>query len=147
MLKVLIAEDELIIADLLEETLIRNGYEVCGIAGTVDEAVALVESCKPDLAILDVRLARGGRGPEIARKIDQQTLGILYATGNDPKQSTLRRCDGIASISKPYRNEDVLLALEIIYDIMKDGTTTRKLPANICLLPDGAAQPAHVSPR
>jgi len=41
MLKVLIAEDELLIADLLEEALVANGYEVCGIARTVDEAVAL----------------------------------------------------------------------------------------------------------
>ncbi len=69
MLKVLIAEDELMIADLLEETLIMSGYEVCGIARTVDQAVALAELHKPDLAVLDVRLARGGRGPEIARQL------------------------------------------------------------------------------
>jgi hypothetical protein len=41
MLRVLIAEDELMIVDLLEDVLIANGYEVCGIARTVDEAVAL----------------------------------------------------------------------------------------------------------
>ena len=34
MLKVLIAEDNLIIADMMEEILVRNGYEVCGIGRT-----------------------------------------------------------------------------------------------------------------
>ncbi len=42
MLKVLIAEDELLIADQLEEALVASGYEVCGIARTVDDAVVLV---------------------------------------------------------------------------------------------------------
>ena len=41
MLKVLIAEDELMIADMAEETLVKHGYEVCGIARTVAEAVRL----------------------------------------------------------------------------------------------------------
>jgi response regulator of citrate/malate metabolism len=41
MLKVLIAEDELMIADMAEETLVKHGYEVCGIARTVAGAVRL----------------------------------------------------------------------------------------------------------
>jgi len=41
LLKVLIAEDELLIADVLEEALVASGYNVCGIARTVDEAVVL----------------------------------------------------------------------------------------------------------
>ena len=39
--KVLIAEDDLMIADMLEMSLVDSGYEVCGIARTVAEAVAL----------------------------------------------------------------------------------------------------------
>jgi len=41
-LKVLIAEDDLMIADLAEEILVDHGYQVCGIARTVSEAVTLV---------------------------------------------------------------------------------------------------------
>ena len=41
MRKVLIAEDDLIIADMAEDVLIEHGYEVCGIARTVDQAVSL----------------------------------------------------------------------------------------------------------
>ena len=145
MLKVLIAEDELMIADLLEETLITSGYEVCGIARTVDEAVALAERHKPDLAVFDVRLARGDRGPDIARRLSSRgSIGILYATGEDVRHSTLTRADGNASIAKPYRNEDVVRALSIIQEIMSTGTATRSFPVGFRLLPELAARSADV---
>jgi DNA-binding response OmpR family regulator len=144
MLKVLIAEDELMIADLLEETLITSGYEVCGIARTVDEAVALAELHKPDLAVFDVRLARGDRGPEIARRLGGAgTLGILYATGDDARNSTLTHADGNASIAKPYRTEDVVRALVIVREIMINGTATRPFPVGFRLLPELAARSAQ----
>jgi DNA-binding response OmpR family regulator len=146
MLKVLIAEDELMIADLLEETLIMSGYEVCGIARTVDEAVALAKLHKPDLAVLDVRLAQGDRGPEIARQLSGRgTLGILYATGEDARHSTLTLADGSASIAKPYRVEDVVDALVIVREIMTRGTATPPFPLGFRLLPELAPQSAHAS--
>ena len=52
MARVLIAEDDLMIADLLEETLVGHGYEVCGIARTVAKAIALGHLHSPDFAIL-----------------------------------------------------------------------------------------------
>lgn len=137
-LKVLIAEDELMIADWLEETLTASGYQVCGIARTVDEAVALADLHNPDLAVFDVRLARGGRGPEIARRVSNRgTMGILYATGDDVRNSTLTRADGNASIAKPYRNEDVVDALVIVQEIMTGGTVDRAFPTGFRLLPAG----------
>jgi len=144
MLKVLIAEDEVMIADLLEETLTASDYEVCGIARTVAEAVALAELHKPDLAVLDVRLARGDRGPEIARRLSAMTnLGILYATGDDARHSTLTRADGSAAIAKPYMVEDVAHALAIVREIMTLGTATPPFPPGFRLLPAAVLPPAH----
>ena len=57
MLKVLIAEDDVMIADMLQELLVESGYEVCGIGRTVAESVALAQRHKPDLVVIDVRLA------------------------------------------------------------------------------------------
>jgi CheY-like chemotaxis protein len=74
MLKVLIAEDDLMIADMTEEILQTNGYEVCGIARTVAEAVALGRDHLPDLAILDMRLADGGLGTQIAAEPSALTV-------------------------------------------------------------------------
>jgi CheY-like chemotaxis protein len=83
MLKVLIAEDDLMIADMAEESLVDSGFEVCGIARTVAEAVALGRRHRPDLAVIDLRLADGGRGTEIAAQLAPLgRLGVLYASAN-----------------------------------------------------------------
>jgi DNA-binding response OmpR family regulator len=135
MLRVLIAEDQPMIAELLEEVLTASGYEVCGIAGTVDEAVALGELHKPDLAVLDVQLASGGRSPEIARRLNSRgKFGVLYTTGENARTSTLTLADGEAAIAKPYSIEDLVRALEIVQDIATGGTATPPFPPCFRLL-------------
>ena len=141
MLKVLIAEDELMIADVIEDALVENGYEVCGIAATVDEAVALGEKHKPDLAILDVRLAKGGLGPDIARRLKGKgKIGVLYETGDDARNSDLTQTDGEASIAKPYRTEDLVRALVIVQEIVTAGSATPPFPRGFRLLPKSVAR-------
>jgi DNA-binding response OmpR family regulator len=84
-LKVLIAEDDLMIADMVEQILVDAGYEVCGIARTVAEGVGLGRRHKPDLAVLDLRLAGGGLGTEIAAQLcGLGKLGVLYLSANTP---------------------------------------------------------------
>ena len=147
MLRVLIAEDEPMIAYLLGDLLTASGYDVCGIARTVDEAVALGELHKPDLAVLDVRLAGGVRGCEIARRLNGRgKFGVLYATGDDARISMLTQADGEASIAKPYRHEDLLRALEIVREIATGGTATPPFPPGFRLLSESATQFVQTSP-
>ena len=142
MLKVLIAEDDLMIADLVEEVLVDKGYEVCGIARTVAEAVALAQHHKPDLAILDLRLADGGLGTEIAALLRPLgRLGVLYATGNI-SQVVLTTADGDACISKPYRSIDLLRALEIVTEIVATGMALPPFPPGFQVLHPATAPPA-----
>ncbi len=63
MLKILIAEDDLSIADFVQQILLEDGYDVCGIARTLAAAVALSRCHEPDLALIDLRFANGGLGP------------------------------------------------------------------------------------
>jgi CheY-like chemotaxis protein len=123
-LKVLVAEDDLVIAGMIEEALMTNGYEVCGIASTVREAVALGREHRPDLAIIDIRLAEGGLGTEIVTHLqDGPRIGILYASANINQAITLADCD--AYITKPYRVEDLLRALDIVADIAIFGVVAK----------------------
>jgi CheY-like chemotaxis protein len=141
-LKVLIAEDDLMIADLAEEVLVEGGYEVCGIARTVAEAVALAQHHKPDLAILDLRLADGGLGTEIAALLRPLgRLGVLYATGN-ASQVVLTTADGDACLSKPYRSIDLLRALEIVAEIVATGKAFPPFPKGFQVLHPATAPPA-----
>jgi len=145
MLKVLIAEDELMIADMLEEFLTERGFAVCGIARTVEEAVELGELHKPDLAVFDVQLAKGGSGQEVARRLKSRgPLGVLYATGGSRK-SALGPSDGEAVITKPYRMEDVARALEIVHGILIQGSTSGPVPRGFRLLAEPSTAPVGAS--
>jgi CheY-like chemotaxis protein len=141
-LKVLIAEDDLMIADLAEEILIEHGYEVCGIARTVAEAVVLAQHHKPDLAVLDLRLADGDLGTEIAAQLlPLGRLGVLYATGNI-SQVVLTTADGDACLSKPYRSADLLRGLEIVAEIVATGKALPPFPQGFRVLRPATAPPA-----
>jgi CheY-like chemotaxis protein len=116
MLKVLIVEDDLMTANMIEETLVGGGYEVCGIATTVADAVALGRRHMPDLAVIDLQLANNGLGTEIAAQLGGLgKLGVLFASGN---LSTIKltAADGDACLAKPYSAADLLRGLNIVAD-------------------------------
>ena len=134
MLKVLIVEDDLMMADFMEELLVDHGYEVSGIARTVAEAVALAQHSKPNLVILDMRLADGGLGTEVAAQLPSPDRpGILYATGN-MSQVALTSADGDACLAKPYRSVDLLRGLEIVAGIVATGKAQPPFPRGFQLL-------------
>lgn len=135
MLKVLIAEDDLMIADMTEEILVDGGYEVCGIARTVADAVALGRLHRPDLAVIDMRLAEGGLGTEIAAQwADLARIGILYATGN-PVHLMHSGAVGVGCLAKPYSAADLERSLKIVSAVVATGTATAPFPRGFQLLP------------
>ncbi|MDB5651841.1 MAG: hypothetical protein JWL62_3361 [Hyphomicrobiales bacterium] len=69
MLRILIVEDEFLIALDLEDLLTEFGYSVCGIASSADDAEQMAGELKPDLILTDIQLARGSSGIEAARSI------------------------------------------------------------------------------
>jgi DNA-binding response OmpR family regulator len=147
MFKVLIAEDDLMIADMLEDVLTTNGYEVCGIGPSVEKAVALGRQHRPDLAILDMRLADGGLGTEVAAQLcDGPRIGILYASGNIDQVIAMAESD--ACIVKPYDLKDILRALDIVAGIAFGGLVPRPpFPRGFYLLEAHRSpirEPSHV---
>src|SRR5258708_38489302 len=64
--KLLIGEDNPFVAAFLQEALREAGYELCGVAASAKEFVTLAEQEKPDLAIIDVRLAGSVSGLDAA---------------------------------------------------------------------------------
>lgn len=141
MLKVLIAEDDLMIADMAEELLVNDGYEVCGIARTVAEAVALGFRHKPDLAVIDLRLADGELGTQVAAQLGGlDRLGVLYATGN-MAQVILTAANGHACLAKPYRGIDLLRSLKIVSELLATGTAVPPFPRGFMVLHGTPAGP------
>jgi two-component system, response regulator PdtaR len=134
MAKVLIAEDDLLISDLLEDAVENGGYEVCGVATTVAQALAIGRDRQPDLAILDVRLAEGGDGTEVAARLTaSRSIGILYASGNI-EQLLTTAVTGHACLKKPYRPSDVVRALRVVEHMILTGAAPAQLPPGLILL-------------
>jgi DNA-binding response OmpR family regulator len=132
MLKVLIVEDDLMLADFAEEILVEHGYEISGIARTVADAIALARRSRPDLVILDLRLAEGGLGTEVASQLPPLGRpGILYVTGN---MSQVALVHGDACLAKPYRSADLVRGLELVAEIVATGKAQPPFPQGFQLL-------------
>ena len=112
-LRILVAEDETIIRLDLREILERAGFEVCAEARDGEEAVALAESEKPDLAILDVKMPRLD-GIEAARRIlTERPIPIVMLTAYGQQELVSRAVEAgvFGYLVKPFRETDLLPAI------------------------------------
>ncbi len=142
MLNVLIVEDDLSIADLLQESLEADGYHVTGIARTIDEAVLSAKAEHPDVAVVDVRLANGDMGTDLAARLPPGTsTRIMFSTGNSNDRRLLSTC-GDAVMTKPYRLSDVGRGLDIIAELARCGQTKLEFPRNFQLLAPARSEAA-----
>ena len=124
--KVLVVEDELMVADIIEEVLVDAGFQVCGITGSTREAVLLAEQHRPDLAIVDVMLA-DGYGTDVASVLVAQNCGVLYTTGN---ANSVKGSPGHACLQKPFSSQLLAPALDVVSKIARTGATP-VIPTNL----------------
>lgn len=80
--RVLIVEDEVMIAMLLSEIVEQLGYSVCDVASTEAEAVAMASACRPDLIIVDAGLDEGSGVSAMTTILQQRFVPHLYVTGD-----------------------------------------------------------------
>ncbi len=79
--KVLIVEDEFLVAANLQAVIEELGYTTVGIAPDRRSALTLADQ-KPDLALVDVNLNDGPTGPEIGEKLAEMGVSVMYVTAN-----------------------------------------------------------------
>lgn len=114
-IRVVIAEDEAIIRLDLRETLEEEGYQVVGETGRGDQAVELVRSLRPDLAILDIKMPHMD-GLEAARIISEERIcGVLMLTAFSQREvvEDARDAGALAYLVKPYQKSDLIPAIEV----------------------------------
>ncbi|MDB5372496.1 MAG: response regulator [Belnapia sp.] len=134
MLKVLIVEDDFMVADCLEEILSVAGFNVCAITGNVADAITLGEQHAPDLAVIDLHLNDGGFGTEVGAALCERiNVGVLYASGN-PDDPRLRDARGAACIAKPYSASSIVAALHAVSDRTIGRAAWSELPKGLRLL-------------
>lgn len=123
--KILIVEDEAIVALELKLTLEFRGYEIVGIASKADEAVAMALTADPDIILMDVFLKGRHGGIDAAARIrKQRPVPIVYMTGNTHLRSDerLRETEPAAVLSKPPSPGELLTTLE---EVLKNPYPTK----------------------
>jgi DNA-binding NarL/FixJ family response regulator len=114
--KVLIVEDEPLIAENLAMYLNNNDFEVAGIAYDYDEGIFQLQSTKPDIALLDVNLEGEKDGIELGSYIHTNIkIPFVFLTSYSDK-STLDRAKKIQPsgyLVKPFHEKSLLTTLEI----------------------------------
>ncbi|RHW16331.1 response regulator [Sphingomonas gilva] len=126
--RILVVEDEALIAFETEYSLESEGFEVVATVDTVAEAVRVLETEPVDLALLDVTLSDGS-GVEIARVAAEKGVCVVFATGSCPGDA-----DGLAHgcLSKPFGAREVTLVVAAIERVLA-GKRPRKLPPTFTL--------------
>jgi len=102
--KILIVEDEAIVAMHIQSSLDRLEYEVCGCVKSGEEAVRLAEECRPDLILMDIVLKGPMDGIQAAKIIkDTLAIPVVYMTGNAdvPTITRARETNPYGYILKP----------------------------------------------
>lgn len=114
--KILIVEDEPVIAENISLYLDNNDFEVSGIAYDADEAFEQLKNNTPDAVILDINLESEQDGIDIAADINENYhLPFLFLTSYSDK-STLERAKRVKPdgyIVKPFNERTILASLEI----------------------------------
>jgi DNA-binding response OmpR family regulator len=100
--RVLVVEDEALVAMLLEDALLDAGYAVMGPAATVDEALALLDCGEaPDAAVLDLNLADELVTP-VADALAARGVPFVFATGYDRRTVLPPRFETVPTLAKPF---------------------------------------------
>jgi two-component system, response regulator PdtaR len=112
--RVLIVEDDFLIAWQIEEMLTAAGLQVVGIASTADQAVDLAGRERPALAVMDVRLPGGRDGVDAAGDLYRRfNVRSIFATANDDPNTRARAAcyAPLGWLTKPYTMTSLLGAM------------------------------------
>ncbi len=108
-LRILIVEDQAVIAMLLAEVLGGMGHDVCGIAYTEAEAVAAAARHDPDLMIVDARLGEGSGVSAVSQILRVKFVPHIFITGDLAGVSALR--SDATVLEKPFAEFDLVQAI------------------------------------
>jgi diguanylate cyclase (GGDEF)-like protein len=128
--RVLIVEDEAITALDLATELRGLGYDVCGIVDTAEDAVTVAAQERPQVVLMDVRLADGGDGIEAAREVGlRQDAAIIFLTAHSD-EATLARALVVSPagyLIKPFRARELKVAIDVALAKQASEAAVRKL--------------------
>jgi two-component system, response regulator PdtaR len=114
--RILIVEDDLLVASYIEEVLAESGFGIAGVAASGTEALLLADQNRPQLALIDIRLPGPMDGIELACLMRRKfNVPAIFLSGLiDPE--TMRRAEtaqALGFLHKPFVPSQVFNAIEL----------------------------------
>ncbi len=124
-LRILIVEDESVVAMQLEDTVQDLGHVVIDTVASHVEAVAAAESSRPDLVLMDINLGRGGNGIEAAlelrRRLDLPCIFLSAYLSSPSVKERAQAVQPLGCITKPYTARHIEAALRKAAERLEPG--------------------------
>jgi two-component system, sensor histidine kinase and response regulator len=128
MARILVVEDEKIVAKDIQRCLVRRGHDVPVLAASTEEAMDAAERIRPDLVLMDVTLRSSLDGIACASALrDRFGVPVVYLTANGD-ESTLERARltrPVGYLLKPFHDQTLLAAIEVALQRIEIDRTLR----------------------
>lgn len=114
--RVLVVEDERIVAEDIAQCLEERGYEVVGLASSGEQAIKLAESTQPDLALMDIVIQGDRDGIETAHVLKERFgISVVYLTAYSQEKTVARakETEPLGYVVKPFEEATLLSTVEI----------------------------------
>ncbi|WP_129751027.1 sigma-54-dependent transcriptional regulator [Flavobacterium beibuense] len=113
--KILIVEDEFIVANDLKMILKKGNYNVVGIASSATQARTMIAAKRPDWVLLDIILKGNETGIDLARELATVKIPFLFISANTNQSilEAVKKTGPYGFMVKPFREKDLLVMLDI----------------------------------
>lgn len=117
--RILVVEDQLLIALHIEDAVLALGHEIAGIAANTADALDAGEDA--DIALVDVHLQDGATGPDIGRLLAARGVTVIFMTAN-PEAIASGIPGALGVISKPLFDLELIGSIQFASEV-RDGRT------------------------
>lgn len=156
--KILIVDDEVLIAEHLKDILRDLGFVNLSLAHSKSDAIQKIESFKPDLVLLDIRMEEELEGISIAEQINKRfNIPFIFISAHSDA-SIIRKAVATSPagyITKPYKKMDIYAAINLVLQaiknpkqnvlVFKDGYSTVQVPADDILFAQSEGNYIHLN--
>lgn len=114
-IRILIVEDEAVTAADLHDELTSQGYDVVASTDTAESAQRVAEETKPDIVLMDIKLAGAADGVLAASAMRGAGIPVIFLTAHYDERTLARakKATPVGYITKPFEPHELTVAIEI----------------------------------
>ena len=127
--RIVIVEDEPLVAFDNEHLLSEDGYEVVATVDTLEDAARAIEEQEVDLVLSDITRSGEGTGMDVARAAAAKGVPVLFVSATCPVEA---QSLGVGCLAKPYTDKMLKTALDAL-DAKMRGKPWKRLPPGLTL--------------